>query len=197
MAKFLLGSPENPVRLSWPRLGQLAQGPNDRAPQVSTAVLIPKDDADTLGRLQAAIQAAITEKWGAKVPEGLSTPVKDGDARAASYPEQAGHVLVNAKSRRMVPVVGADLVPVDAADGAVVYGGANAVVCVSAYAYDVPGNRGVALGLEAVQVVGGGEPLGDGGGASAVGMFTAAPVTAAAPASAAPAPASDPLEGLL
>lgn len=197
MAKFLLGSPENPVRLSWPRLGQLTQGPNDRAPKVSTAVLIPKTDADTLGRLQAAIQAAIAEKWGAKVPDGLSTPVKDGDARAESYPEQAGHVLVNTKSRRMVPVVGADLVPVDAADGGVVYGGANAVVCVSAYAYDVPGNRGVALGLEAVQVVGGGEPLGDGGGASAVGMFTAAPAIAGSPVAPVGSLASDPLAGLL
>ena len=174
------------VRLSWPRLTKLEQRPGTQRATVSTAVLIPKTDTDTLSKLEAAVKAAIAERWPAGAPAGLRTPLKDGDQRASQYPEQAGHMAMNVSSNRLVPVVGRDNLPLSAEQMASdVYGGQNARVAVGTYSYDRNGNRGVSFGLRMVQILGGGDAFG-GGAPDAASLFgpplPSTPSQAAAPA---------------
>ena len=147
------------VRLSWPRLHELKPRVPGGRPTISTAVLLPKTDTATLEAVKSAVAQAAADRWGAQPPRGLRMPnLRDGDAPAA-YPEQAGYWVVNLTAWRLVPVVGRDLTPVDASDPSVVFGGQKARVALSAFAYDRPDARGVSLGLDMVQILGGGEPF--------------------------------------
>ena len=131
----------------------------------------PKSDTDTLSKLEAAIKAAVAERWPAGAPAGIRMPLKDGDQRALQYPEQAGHMVMNVSSNRLVPVVGRDNLPLSAEQmQSDVYGGQNARVAVGAYSYDRSGNRGVSFGLRMVQILGGGEAFG-GGAPDAASLF--------------------------
>lgn len=177
------------VRLSWPRLAKLEQRPGTQRATVSTAVLIPKTDTDTLSKLEAAVNAAIAERWPAGAPAGLRMPLKDGDQRASQYPEQASHMIMNVSSNRLVPVVGRDNLPLSAEQMASdVYGGQNARVAVGAYSYDRNGNRGVSFGLRMVQILGGGDAFG-GGAPDAASLFGSPLPSTPSPASAPAAPA--------
>ena len=159
------------VRLSWPRLAKLEQRPGTQRAIVSTAVLIPKTDTDTLAKLEAAVNAAIAERWPAGAPAGLRMPLKDGDQRASQYPEQAGHMVLNVSSNRLVPVVGRDNLPLSAEQMASdVYGGQDARVAVGASSYERNGNRGVSFGLRMVHILGGGDAFG-GGAPDAASLF--------------------------
>ena len=173
MSLVVLGTPLAPVRLSWPRLGRLEKRDGESRDTVSTAVLVPADSPE-VASLKTAIAECIKAEWGSTPPKGLKLPIKGGDSD--TYPEQEGMVIVNVRSGRLVPVVGPDKHPVDATDENVVYGGANSRVVVRPYAYDARSKRGgvgVSLGLEAVQVLGGGERLGGGGGGEALGLLSA------------------------
>lgn len=176
-----------PVRLSWPRLAELtAARPTDK-PSVSTAILVPKSDSSTIAAIRSALQEAAAAKWGDKSPRKLRNPIKDGDESSEEYPEQAGHWVINTRSRRLVPVVGRDLLPVDPGDATLVYGGQNARINMKAFAYDVDGSRGVSLGLNMVQILGGGTPFGDAGPVDPGAVFGPAlegPTTGTAPATA-------------
>lgn len=177
-----------PATLSWPHLAELEA--RNGKPKVSTAVLVPKSDTATIEALKSAIREAATEKWGAKVPKSLRTPLKDGDN--SDYEEQAGHITFNASSIRRVPIVGTDLLPYsDERIAEEVFGGQRARVAVRAFAYEVDGSKGVSFGLQMVQVLGGGERFG-GGTASAESLFGPAQPSASQPAA-----DDDPLVGLV
>ena len=179
------------VRLSWPRLTKLEQRPGTQRATVSTAVLIPKTDTDTLSKLEAAIKAAVDERWPAGAPAGIRMPLKDGDQRASQYPEQAGHMVMNVSSNRLVPVVGRDNLPLSPEQMASeVYGGQNARVAVGAYSYDRNGNRGVSFGLRMVQILGGGDAFG--GGAPDPASVFGGPLPSTASQPAAPAAPAQP-----
>ena len=179
------------VRLSWPRLAKLEQRPGTQRATVSTAVLIPKSDTDTLSKLEAAVKAAIAERWPAGAPAGIRLPLKDGAQRASQYPEQAGHMVLNISSNRLVPVVGRDNLPLSPEQMASdVYGGQNARVAVGAYSYDRNGNRGVSFGLRMVQILGGGDAFG--GGAADPASIFGSPLPAAGSQSAASAAPAQP-----
>nr|DAN47283.1 MAG TPA: DNA helix destabilizing protein [Caudoviricetes sp.] len=179
-----------PATLSWPHLAELEARNGSSKPKVSTAVLVPKSDTDTIEALRDAVREAAAEKWGTKIPKSLRTPLKDGDN--SDYEEQADHVTFNCSSIRRVPVVGTDLLPLsDERIDEEVYGGQRARVAVRAFAYEVDGSKGVSFGLQMVQVLGGGERFG-GGAASAESLFGPAQ-----PSASRPAVDEDPLAGLM
>ena len=176
-----------PATLSWPHLAELEA--RNGKPKVSTAVLVSKTDTATIEALKSAVREAAIEKWGAKVPKSLRTPLKDGDN--SDYEEQAGHITFNASSIRRVPIVGTDLLPYsDERIAEEVFGGQRARVAVRAFAYEVDGSKGVSFGLQMVQILGGGERFG--GTASAESLFGPAQPSASQPAA-----DEDPLAGLV
>jgi hypothetical protein len=153
------------VRLSFPNLFT-PRKPNEKAePKYSVMVLIPKSDTETMDRLRAA-EAEAAEIGKAKLGKGKpSSIIKDGDAEEAdteTYPERAGHwyFTTSASEQYRPGVVDRNVQPI--MDPSEVYSGVYAKVSVTAFAYNTQGNKGVSLGLNNVQILGGGENLGGG-----------------------------------
>jgi len=142
------------VSIFTPRLNELSG-----KEEYSMSFLIPKDDKDTIRNLNDAVEAATAAKWPdtGKRPPNLRHPLRDGDAEKPNDPAYDGCYWINVKTKNMPGIVDAKVQPViDARD---FVSGDYCRVSVNAYAYDQKGNRGVAFGLNNVQVTGKGEPL--------------------------------------
>jgi len=124
----------------------------------SISLLFPKKTTD-MAEIKAAIQQAITEKWGEKPPKGLRIPVRDGDAK--DQENYHGHWFINANAsedRRPI-VVGSDLQRIN--DINQFYSGCICRAEISFFGYDTAGNQGVGAGLNSLMKVADGEPLGN------------------------------------
>ena len=54
---------------------------NDQGRNVwSSAILVPKEDSETVDKIKAAIRGEAQGKWGDKIPANLRNPMRDGDA---------------------------------------------------------------------------------------------------------------------
>lgn len=157
------------VRLSYTNL-LTPRAQDDAKPDVltySTAILIPKEDKETVEAIKTAIKEALDEgvvsKWNGKRPANLKNPLRDGDAERPDDEVYAGHFFVNAKG----PRGGKEQPILLDADGdattseTVIYSGVHARVSLQFYPFDVSGNRGVACGVSAVLSTGKGDPLGN------------------------------------
>lgn len=129
-------------------------------------LLIPKEDTDTLAKLKAAAKAAIEVKFGSNPPKGLKNPIKDGDTATKADgsplgPEFKGHMFVNCKcdadkhKPSVIDMNGNELIDPDA-----VVSGDYIRVSLNAFGYDAKTNKGVSFGLNNVQLVKKGVPLG-------------------------------------
>jgi hypothetical protein len=131
--------------------------------EFSTQVLIPKTDTDTVNAIKAAAKAALQAKWGDKIPPRVRNPLRDGDTETKSDgsplgAEYQGHWYMSVKSNQRPGIIdrqGHELL--GAQD---VGSGDYGRVSLNAYAYDAAGNRGVAFGLNNVQLLEKGESLG-------------------------------------
>jgi hypothetical protein len=115
------------------------------------------DKSEDLSQLQAMIDQVILDKWGKKPPAGLKRPIRDG----AEKPDTAGLGdkvwFFAARSARKPPVVDAHKVGIT--DEEKVYGGCYARLNVTPFAFDKGLSKGVALALNAVQIIRDGEPF--------------------------------------
>jgi len=125
--------------------------------EYSMSLLVPKEDATTVGKINAAVKAAAAKKFGDKVPAKFRHPLRDGDEERPEDPAYKGHYFLNVKSKQKPGIVDKDRQQViDAGD---FLSGDYCRVSMNCYAYDVSGNRGAAFGLGNVQVLAKGEPL--------------------------------------
>lgn len=114
------------------------------------------NDAD-LALLKQAAKEAVAEKWGANPPKNLRSPFRDqGEKDGAGYVE--GNIFITASSKTKPGLIDAN--NADIIDESDFYPGCYARATVRAYAYDQNGNRGVSFGLQNVQKLREGEPLG-------------------------------------
>ena len=132
-------------------------------PKYSVCLLIPKEDKKTLDKIRKAIdaekKAGASELWKGKVPGNLKTPLRDGDAeRADEHPEYAGMYFINANSTKK-PIL-LDEVKDEVLDQTELYSGCWGRANVNFFPFDVNGNRGIAVGLNALQKKRDDEPLG-------------------------------------
>jgi len=157
----------NKVRLSYTHLDKPYSHRGDGSDaKYSTTVLLPKSDTEAKARLdtaiQTAIQAGVAKQWNGVMPPKVSIPVYDGDGvRENGEPfgaECKGHWVFTANSKNPVQVVDLGLNPIISPSE--IYSGVYARVCVSFFAYNYNGKRGIGCGLEAVQKLEDGEPLG-------------------------------------
>jgi hypothetical protein len=152
-------------RLSYANIWQ-AKSINGGVPKFSSSVLIPKSDTVTVEKVKAAIAAAYAEGEaklkgnGKTVPPlaALKTPLRDGDIERPDDEAYAGHWFVNANSNTAPGVVDVNREPV--LDTKEIYSGVYARACLSFYAFNSSGNRGIACGLQSLQKIKDGEPLG-------------------------------------
>ena len=137
---------------------------NGGAPKYSVSLIIPKSDTKTIEKIQAAIQAAYEEGQGKlkgkSVPalSVLKTPLRDGDAERPDDEAYADSYFVNANSGTAPGIVDADRNPI--IDRFEVYSGVYGRASINFYAFNSNGNKGIACGLNNLQKIRDGEPLG-------------------------------------
>ena len=96
------------------------------------------------------------------------TPLRDGDVERPDDPAYANAYFINANSATAPGIVDADLNPV--LTRSEVYSGVYGRASITLYAFNSNGNRGIACGLNNLQLIRAGEPLG--GKASAESDFS-------------------------
>lgn len=139
---------------------------NGGAPKYSVSLIIPKSDTKTLEKIRAAIQAAYEEGQsklkgnGRSVPalSALKTPLRDGDAERPDDEAYANSYFVNANSGTAPGIVDADRNPI--LERSEVYSGVYGRASINFYAFNSNGNKGIACGLNNLQKIRDGEPLG-------------------------------------
>ncbi len=116
-----------------------------------------------ISELVAAAKAARIKKWPKGQPKGFINPFKkvdnmDADERYDGYED--GMVILAASSSYRPGVVDKQRNPIDLEEmDTFLYGGMYARAALAAFAYDNI-NKGVSFGLNAIQIVKDGEPLG-------------------------------------
>lgn len=139
---------------------------NGGAEKYSVSLIIPKSDTVTINKIKAAIQAAYEEGEsklkgnGKSVPPlaALKTPLRDGDVERPDDPVYAGNYFINANSATAPGIVDADRQPI--LDRSEVYSGVYGRASINLYAFNSNGNKGIACGLNNLQKIRDGEPLG-------------------------------------
>lgn len=148
---------------------------NGGTPKYSISLIIPKSDTRTVAKIKAAIEAAYHEgesklKGSGKSVPPLATikiPLRDGDVERPDGSAYANAYFVNANATTAPGIVDADRNPV--LTRSEVYSGVYGRASISLYAFNSNGNKGIACGLNNLQLIRAGEPLG--GRASAENDF--------------------------
>lgn len=139
---------------------------NGGTPKYSVSLIIPKSDTVTVGKIKAAIEAAYKEGEaklkgnGRAVPAlaAIKTPLRDGDVERPEDPAYQNAYFVNANATSAPGIVDADRNPV--LSRSEVYSGVYGRASITFYAFNSSGNRGIACGLNNLQLLRSGEPLG-------------------------------------
>ena len=124
---------------------------NGGAPKYSVSLIIPKSDTATVAKIKAAIQAAYEEGQsklkgnGKSVPalSAIKTPLRDGDLERPDDEAYKNAYFINANLERSE-----------------VYSGVYGRASINLYAFNSNGNKGIACGLNNLQKIRDGEPLG-------------------------------------
>lgn len=148
---------------------------NGGAPKYSVSLIVPKSDTATVAKIKAAIEAAYHEGEaklkgnGRSVPPlaVIKNPLRDGDVERPDDPAYANAYFVNANSATAPGIVDADRNPI--LSRSEVYSGVYGRASINFYAFNSNGNKGIACGLNNLQKLRDGDPLG--GKASAESDF--------------------------
>jgi hypothetical protein len=143
-----------------------AKSINGGTPKYSVSLIIPKSDTVTVKKIKAAIQAAYEEGEaklkgnGRTVPplSAIKTPLRDGDTERPDDEAYKDSYFINANSTTAPGIVDADRQEI--LDHSEVYSGVYGRASISFYAFNSSGNRGIACGLNNLQKIRDGQPLG-------------------------------------
>ena len=143
-----------------------AKSINGGTPKFSVSLIIPKSDEATVRKIKAAIDAAYHDGKGKLRGNGkvvpplvaIKNPLRDDDTERPDDPAYANSYFVNANSATAPGVVDADCNPI--LTRSEVYSGVYGRASISFYAFNSNGNRGIACGLNNLQKIRDGEPLG-------------------------------------
>ncbi len=135
-------------------------------PKFSVSLIIPKSDTRTVEKIRAAIEAAYQEGQsklkgnGKSVPPlaSIRTPLRDGDIDRPDDEAYKGSWFINANSDSAPGIVDADRQEI--LTRSEMYSGVKGRASINLYAYNVNGNRGIACGLNNLQKIADGTPLG-------------------------------------
>lgn len=141
-----------------------AMDENSKA-KYSVSLVIPKSDTKTIEKIKAAIQAAYDEGKG-KLGNGkvvppltsLKTPLRDGDLERPDDEAYANSYFINANSILAPGIVDADRQAI--LDHSEVYSGIYGRASINFYAFKTNTAKGIACGLQNVQKLRDGDPLG-------------------------------------
>lgn len=134
---------------------------NGSDPKYSVSLIIPKWDKVTLRKVKEAIEEAKKEgvaKLGGKIPANLKTPLRDGDVDRAEDETYADSYFINANSNTKPGIVDKDVQTI--IEQSEFYSGCYGRASITFYVYNANGNKGIACGLQNLQKIEDGEPLG-------------------------------------
>jgi hypothetical protein len=151
-------------RLSYVHLFEpWSANPNQDA-KYSVVLLIPKSDTQTINKMRAAQQQALENgkdtKFKGRIPKNWTDTIHDGDEEAdlEANPEYAGHWYLTVSANTKPGVVDDQVDPI--LDSTEVYSGCYGRASINAFPFSNQGNQGVSFGLNHVQKLADGEPLG-------------------------------------
>jgi len=155
------------VRLSYANLWE-PKSINGGTPKYSVSLIIPKSDTRTIAKIKAAIEAAYREgetklKGNGKTVPALAvlkTPLRDGDTERPDDEAYANSYFVNANSGTAPGIVDNQQEPQPITVRSEIYSGVYARASVNFYAFNSNGNKGIACGLNNIQKLRDGDPLG-------------------------------------
>ena len=153
------------VRLSYANLWE-PKSINGGTPKYSVSIIIPKSDTRTIAKIKAAIEAAYREgetklKGNGKTVPALSVlkiPLRDGDTERPDDEAYAGSYFINANSATAPGIV--DSACETILERSQLYSGVYARASVNFFAFNSNGNKGIACGLNNIQKLRDGDPLG-------------------------------------
>lgn len=169
--RLTIGTPEFPVRFHFSRFFKPKQRTNKQGalvgdPKYGTMVIVPKN-APYIKDILAAMAAAGKEKFPDKKFEALDTVWRDGDSPKEEEKGDAvkGCYFFNCTSTKKPSVVGTDRNPLDnklepLGEDDIKWGDYGRV-SINFYGFEEEGNKGVAAGLNNVQKLKDGDPLGN------------------------------------
>lgn len=154
------------TRWSYVNVWEAKANAEGQTPKFSVSLIIPKDDVATIAKIKSAIKAAYDEgqsklKGNAKTVPALNlikNPLRDGDVERPDDEAYANSYFINANSVTSPGIVDADCNPI--LTRSEVYSGVYGRASISFYAFNSNGNRGIACGLNNLQKISDGEPLG-------------------------------------
>ena len=156
----------NDVRFAYLNVVTPRQNKLSGKEEYSCTLLISKEDKETLDKVNGAIDFAKNQKWPGKQLTFKNQCLKDGDgldSEGRPYPEEYHHCFalnVKAKVDFKPKVVNENREPIEFPEE--FKSGDYGRAVIRAYAYDAPGNKGVAFGLNAIQKRTDGDPLNGG-----------------------------------
>lgn len=123
-----------------------------------TSILLDKKDPQ-LKKIETICADLLKAKFGAKAKFGklYHFPLRDGDEERPDDAAYAGKMFFNASAKRQPGVVDQNLRPVT--DDEVAYSGCTFNFSVNFYPFEAKGNKGVAAGLNNMQLVKQGDRL--------------------------------------
>jgi len=152
-------------RVSYPKVFKAEV--NDLSGKMEFSIVALFKKGEDLANLKKAAEELLVEKLGAdktKWPKGLKSPFRDqaDKEKDGNLPpgHDAGAIFMNLKSQQKPGVVDQDVQAI--IDESEFYAGCYAQATVRPYYYDQKGNKGVAFGLQNIQKLSDGEPLGGG-----------------------------------
>ena len=139
---------------------------NGGTPKFSVSLIIPKSDTKTVNKIKEAIKAAYEEgnsklKGNSRSVPALSvikTPLRDGDAERPDDEAYKNSYFINANSPTAPGIVDANCNRI--IDRSEMYSGVQGRASINFYAFNSNGNRGIACGLNNLQKLSDGTPLG-------------------------------------
>lgn len=133
----------------------------------SVSLIISKEDTVTIAKIKAAQQAAYEDGINILKGSGKVAPafeqlnhyaLRDGDKERPNDPAYRNAFFINATSRDKPRIV--DLYKRDITDPSEIYSGIVGRASIDFYAYSNSGNRGIGCGLNSLQKLRDGTPLG-------------------------------------
>ena len=128
----------------------------------SVSLIIPKSDTSTIKAIEKAIEEAKeqgkTSKFGGKIPANLKLPLRDGDVDREDDAVYQDAYFINASSRQAPGII--DQNKIRLTDPGTVVSGDYIRASLNLFPFNTNGNKGITVGLNNIQLVEKGEPLG-------------------------------------
>ncbi|MCS4486354.1 DUF2815 family protein [Staphylococcus americanisciuri] len=150
------------VRASYAHIFEPHSMQEGQEPKYSVSLIIPKSDTSTIKAIEKAIEEAKEQgeisKFNGKIPAKLKLPLRDGDTEREDDEVYKDAYFINVSSKQAPGII--DQNKIRLTDPGAVVSGDYIRASINLFPFNTNGNKGIAAGLNNIQLVEKGEPLG-------------------------------------